>query len=139
MSLPRATLALDTSVVIRLLMQQPVALYDRAAVFLEAQLLAGANIVVPDEVLAETYYALQSFYQMPKDRALKSLAALGSGQGISLSPVAQAVLSLPNLASAKPGFVDRLIHGAAHANGQTLVTFEQSARKLSRTIVLPGT
>ena len=131
--------ALDTSVVIRLLMQQPVALYERAAVFLEAQLLSGAIIVVPDEVLAETYYVLQSFYQMPKDRALKSLAALGAGRGISLSPVAQAVLSLPNLASGKPGFVDRLIHGAAHANGQTLVTFEQSARKLSRTIVLPGT
>ena len=43
----------------------------------------------------------------------------------------------PNLASAKPGFVDRLIHGTSHADGHTLVTFEKTAKKLPATIVLP--
>lgn len=45
-------------------------------------------------------------------------------------------LALPNLASAKPGFVDRLIHAASQTANTTLVTFEKAAAKLPDTLVL---
>ena len=65
------------------------------------------------------------------------LRASGQSYSIDWSKVAGAVLLGPNLASAKPGFVDRLIHGTSHADGHTLVTFEKTAKKLPATIVLP--
>jgi len=130
------TYHIDTSVVMRLLVQEPLAQYICAADFLEEKLVGKATVFVCDLPLAEAYYALQTFYRVPKAKALELLAGFVKTPGISVSPHALAVLSLPNLASHKPGFVDRLIHGTAHAAGQTLVTFEKAAKKLPATLVL---
>ena len=47
------------------------------------------------------------------------------------------VLDTPGLESAKPGFVDRVIHrGYLGSGGDELVTFERAARKLSGVRVL---
>lgn len=43
-----------------------------------------------------------------------------------------------SLATAKPGFVDRLIHGECRSEGHTLVTFEKAAKKLPSTLLLQG-
>ncbi len=129
---------LDTSVLIRLLVQEPPLQYIRAATFLEEKLVAGAAVHVGDLPLVEAYFALQSFYLLPKDKdkALEMLAAFVITPGISVSGHALTVLAMPGLASAKPGFADRLIHGTAHAAGHTLVTFEKAAKNLPDTIVL---
>jgi predicted nucleic-acid-binding protein len=129
---------LDTSVVMRLLVQEPADQYIRAAGFLEEKLVAGACAYVGDLTLAEAYFALQSFYGISKANALKLLAGFITTPGIIASSHARSILALPNLASAKPGFVDRLIHGSAVTAGQTLVTFEKAARHLAGTIVLDG-
>ena len=132
------TYHLDTSVVMRLLVQEPSGQYIRAAVFLEEKLVAGASVFVSDLALAEAYFAMQSFYQVPKAKALELLLGFIRTPGINSSNHALAILSLPNLASAKPGFVDRLIHGSSRAAGQTLVTFEKAAKNLTATVVLEG-
>ena len=56
------SLALDTSVIVRLLTQEPQALFQTAAQFLETQLTAGVPILISDLVLAEAYFALQTFW-----------------------------------------------------------------------------
>ncbi len=127
---------LDTSVVMRLLVQEPANQYTRAAGFLEEKLVAGASAFVCDLTLAEAYFALQSFYGVPKAKALELLAGFINTPGIIPSSHARSILALPNLASAKPGFADRLIHGSAVTAGQRLVTFEKAARNLAGTIVL---
>jgi predicted nucleic-acid-binding protein len=127
---------LDTSVLIRLLVQEPPLQYIRAATFLEEKLVAGAAVHVGDLPLVEACFALQSFYLLPKDKALEMLAAFVITPGISVSGHALTVLAMPGLASAKPGFADRLIHGTAHAAGHTLVTFEKAAKNLPDTMVL---
>ncbi len=132
----REMLNLDTSVVMRLLIQEPADLYQSAAVFLEEKLTSQIPVHVCDLVLAESYFALQAFYGMPKAAALEVLTGFAATDGLSFSPHARAVLATPNLAKAKPGFVDRLIHGAAHLAGQTLVTFEKAASKLPGTVVI---
>jgi predicted nucleic-acid-binding protein len=129
-------IALDTSVVLRLLVQEPAALYRRAAQCIEERLAAGAAVHVSDLVLAEAYFALQSYYGIPKADALSILLAFIGTPGIQASAVASRVLAQPKLATAQPGFVDRLIHGEAWAAGRMLVTFEKSARKLPLTQVL---
>ena len=138
MNLHGASLALDTSVVMRLLVQQPVPLYECAARFLEEQLTSGVPAHVSDHVLAEAYYALQAYYHFTKADALQSLALFTQTPGIMVSTDAREVLSLPGLATAKPGFADRLIHGEARRAGHTLVTFEKASRKLTDVLVLPG-
>ncbi|CAN5832421.1 hypothetical protein BH11VER1_BH11VER1_04710 [soil metagenome] len=129
-------LSLDTSVVLRLLVQEPPTLFHLAAQFVESQLEAKVPVHVSDLVLAEAYFALQSFYQLPKTDALRALGSFAQASGVTITPAARRVLTISHLATAKPGFVDRLIHGASHAEKRTLVTFEKAAKKLPGTVVL---
>lgn len=128
--------ALDTTFVIRLLTRDPLPLFKCATAFLGQWRDGMPGLFVPDLVLAETYYALQHHYGFPKADALAALLAFSRHPAISLSSHARTILTLPQLSSMKPGFVDRLIHGAAEDNGAILVSFEKSARKLPNTLVL---
>jgi len=128
--------SLDTSVVLRLLIGAPIDQFRRAFEFLTQQAEAGAEVFVSNQVLSEAYFALQSFYKIPKAEALEILFRFVENGGIRATSVAQSVLRLPTLASAKPGFVDRLIHGECQEAGRTLITFEKAAKKLPKTLVL---
>ncbi|MDX2079410.1 MAG: PIN domain-containing protein [Terrimicrobiaceae bacterium] len=127
---------LDTSFLVRLLTRQPLALFQEAARFLDRWKQDAPRLSVPDLALAEAYFALQTHYSYPKADALAALQALSQHPAIEVSAAATAVLPLPDLGSAKPGFVDRLIHAAVVDGKATLVTFEKSARKLPHTLVL---
>lgn len=127
---------LDTSALMRLLVQEPRDLYVKLSVFLERELEKGASVFVSDLVLSEAYFAMQTFYKFSKAKALDTLKRFVMTPGIDVTAHALATLSMPNLASAKPGFVDRLIHGVAMESGQTLVTFEKAAKHLTATVVL---
>jgi predicted nucleic-acid-binding protein len=132
------SISLDTSCVLRLLVAQPPQLFRTASVFLAEQHAAGVSIHVSNLVLAEAYFALQAFYQLSKSDAIDAIASFGKAGGVTITTTAREVLALPNLASAKPGFVDRLIHGESHAAGHTFVTFEKAAKKLPATLVIPA-
>ncbi len=131
-----AGFSLDTSVLLRLLVQEPIPLFHLAAQFVEEQMSSNVPIYVSDLVLAETYFALQTYYLLPKADALMAIHSFVQTKGINITPSARAVLTLPNLATIKPGFVDRLIHGTSYAEGKALVTFEKAAKKLPDTVVL---
>ncbi|MEX2606152.1 MAG: PIN domain-containing protein [Kiritimatiellia bacterium] len=132
----RVSHSLDTSFVIRLLTRDPLPLYQRAAEFLGQWKKGSPGLLVPDLVLAETYFALQHHYIFSKEDALSTLHAFARHPAISVSPCADKTLALPQLSTAKPGFVDRLIHGTAETAGIPLVTFEKSAKLLPNTLVL---
>lgn len=131
-----ASISLDTSFILRLLVSQPPDLFRIASSFLAGQRANKVPIHVSDLVLAEAYFALQTFYQLSKSDAIAAIASFEQASGVMVSTTARVVLALPNLASAKPGFVDRLIHGESQADGHTLVTFEKAAGKLAGTVVL---
>ncbi len=127
---------LDTSVVLRLLVGEPAAQAQRAVEFLDRLFVERATPTVSDLVVAEVYFALQHHYAVPKAEALTALREFfGSGE-IESSGVAAEILEVRNLASAKPGFVDRLIHGEYRASAGRMATFEKAARKLSEVEVL---
>lgn len=131
-----AAYTLDTSVVIRLLTRDPLPLFQQAAAFMLRWKDGAPGFFVSELVLAEAYYALQHHYGYTKVDALAALTEFTHHPAICVSVFAQKTLTLSNLSSTKPGFVDRLIHGASETAGTSLVTFEKSARNLANTLVL---
>jgi predicted nucleic-acid-binding protein len=133
----RVKVGLDTSVVLRLLVGQPADQRARAVAFLDELARRGDDPVVSDLVVAETYFALQHHYGVSKAQALSALCRLFEDGEIKPHGAAATVLATRALASAKPGFVDRLIHRAYIADGQSrMATFERAASKLGSVIVL---
>ena len=110
--------SLDSSFVIRLLTRDPFPLFERATAFLHQWEEGSPGYLVTDLVLAETYFALQHHYSFSKVDALSSLLALSRYPAICVTPHANGILALPKLSTAKPGFVDRLIHGVSEAAGK---------------------
>jgi predicted nucleic-acid-binding protein len=130
-------LGLDTSVVVRLLAGVPEDLAFIALRFLRERIDAGHHVFVSDWVLAEAYYAFQYHYGASKKDTLDALRSFLATSGVESSEEIAAVLSTPRLAAAKPGFVDRVIHGNYLAAGMDeMVTFERAAAKLPAVRVL---
>lgn len=126
--------ALDTSVVLRLLIGEPADHLVSAVAFLDEAGRQGSKPAVSDLVIAESYFALQFHYGISKKDALGALHALLEGGEILALGQAGKVLSESN--PSKPGFVDRLIHAAYVAEGCQMVTFEKAAGKLDDVVVL---
>jgi len=90
--------------------------------------------VVSDLVVPEAYFALQHHYGVSKRDALRGLRSLFAGGEIFPLGAAAEVLATDGPASAKPRFVDRLIHGG-YAAAAGMATFEKAAAKLEGTRV----
>jgi predicted nucleic acid-binding protein len=121
---------LDTSVLLRLLTGMPADQAKRALDDIQERISRSEAIVVSDLVIAETYFALHYHYQVPKAEALKLLEAFLAESGVSSLGFALRVLGTPNLATANPGFVDRLIHAEYAAKAGLMLTFEKKAARL---------
>jgi predicted nucleic acid-binding protein len=93
---------LDTSLVIRLLIGEPVDQAKRARLFLDELFKAGERASVSDLVLSEVYFALQYHYQVPKAEILETLRLLLQSNEIIAGGVALEVLKTKNLATANP-------------------------------------
>ena len=132
--------ALDTSVVVRLLTEDPPAQAAAAAEWITKCRARGQAPSISDLVVAESYFALQTHYQVTKRDALAALKELLESGDVAPSGHALQVLrSGRELATARPGFLDRIIHAEITAAGGQLLTFEKSAAKLPATIVIsPG-
>lgn len=131
-------IGLDTSVLVRLLTGEPEALASEAGRQIEAERKSGASFLVSDLVLAEGYFALQHHYGLTKREALEALSTLLQTSPVRPSGTASTVLETPKLATARPGFVDRLIHADYRRHVDAMWTFETAAAKLPATHLLAG-
>lgn len=127
---------LDTSVVLRLLLGQPADQAARAVAFLDELSRSDQHAVVSDLVVAEAYFALQHHYNISKKDALLGLRRFFADGEIKPLGAAAEVLATGGLATAKPGFVDRLIRAAYTDVADEMVTFEKAAGKLKSVRVL---
>lgn len=128
---------LDTSVVVRLLVGVPEPLAAAALLYFEQRRGGGDEVMISPWVVAESYYALQHHYGVPKRDALRALRRLLESDGVQSTTEVSAVLALDGLESAKPGFVDRMIHaGYLQAGASEVVSFERALGKLPNTRVL---
>lgn len=128
---------LDTSVLVRVLTGEPRDLALVALDFLLEREKAGDRVLVSDWVLAEAYYALQHHYGASKRDTLDALGDFLASPGVEGTGDVQAVLATPDLESAKPGFIDRVIHlNYLRSGAEEVATFERAAAKLPHVRVL---
>lgn len=139
MSQPEIRSALDTSVVMRLLTGQPLDHASVARNYMAETEQTGAKVFVSNLVVMEAYFACQHHYGMPKDAVLEGLHQLLTLPTFIVHPLLLSLLSQPGLDTAKPGFLDRLIHAEAITAHLPLVTFEKAASRLPKTTVLKST
>ena len=131
-------IGLDTSFVLRLLTGAPEAQASLALKEMQALLERGATLVVSDMVASEVYFALQHHYSVPKSEALSLISQFLKERGVESLGVAKAVLEVPNLATANPGFVDRLIQGEYMKTVKEILSFEKAGGRLTGVRVLRG-
>jgi predicted nucleic-acid-binding protein len=128
---------MDTSVVIRLLIGEPARQARIALEWLRKAKASGVRPVVSDLVISEVYFALQHHFGVSKAKALHHIQLLLNSGDVAVDGVAAKVLTKPGLATAKPGFVDRLIHEQYLQSGATsMVTFEKASNALKHVEVL---
>jgi predicted nucleic-acid-binding protein len=136
MSAPEIRCALDTSVLMRLLTGEPRDLAALARAYMAETEQIGGKVFVSNLVIMEAYFACQHHYGMPKQAVLEGLMKLLSLPTFVAHPRLAGILSMPGLATAKPGFLDRLIHAEAMAAHLPLVTLEKAAARLPNTRIL---
>ena len=130
------THGLDASVVVRIISGLPEDAARRVGERIAADIASGEVFSVSPLVLSEAYFALQYHYDFTKGEALQSLRSLVQTDGICASESIRAILDEPNLATANPGFVDRMIVGEYAIAGSDTYSCEKSFRKLDGTVVL---
>lgn len=123
------TAGLDTSVIVRLLVNEPPEAARIAREFV-ATASEEAPILIADFAIAESYFALQAHYGIAEADARSALLQLVHDRRIAASPEATRALEQAGRA---PGLVDRLLHAQYQRAGAETVTFD---RALGR---LPGT
>jgi len=127
---------LDTSVVVRLVTGQPPAQAAKAVALLDELRRSGHRAAVSDLVVAEAYFALQHHYGVPKADAIEALREMLEAGEVEPMGAAADVLSTPGLSTAKPGFVDRLIHAGYSTGGGRMATFERAAARLGQVLIV---
>ena len=124
------TFGCDTSFLMRILTNHPSPLAAKVIEETWSRIQDGDVFEISDLTLSEAYFSLQASYGVSKADALTLLRKISEAEGFTVSNHAREILSLPNLAKASPGFVDRLIHGNYFSAGKTTVACEKSFRKL---------
>jgi predicted nucleic acid-binding protein len=127
---------LDTTVIVRLLSGDPADQAEIANKTLAGLRAAGEIPMVDDLAIAEAYFALWYHYGIPKADVLAALQHFLASGDVITTGVAAKILNIENLAVAKPGFVDRVIHAGCQQRNRTLITFEKASAKLPGVRVL---
>jgi len=121
---------IDTSVLMRLLTGEPEAEFDRCVAHLSDLVLRrGAEVFVGNQVLGESYIALQHHYRISKVDARAGLAkVLGSGLVAPLN--GREILDILALDTGC-GLMDRLIANDYQRAGLVTLTLNQRMSSLS--------
>jgi len=130
------SIGLDTSVVLRLLTGEPEPLAKVALAAMQTAMLHGKSILVSDLVVAESYFALHTYYEVPKPEAMQQLLAFLKHDHVRAGGAAIHALEAALGSSNRLGFVDRLIHSSYASTSAAMLTFEKAARRLEGAIWL---
>ena len=130
------TYGLDTSVMLRLVTNDPSGLSQRVVERIRQLRENGDDFIISDVVASEIYYALQHHYRMSKMEAVESMRAIAASPGFAFSPEVQAALDTPDAWKASPGMIDRIIACEYAARGHVTLSCEKSFRKLDLTEVI---
>lgn len=115
----------DTNVLLRFLMGDDPPKAARAAALMERVERSEELIEIPVEVLTETIWTLESFYQVPRPEAAAKLAALLTLPGVQPGAREIFLKALQNYASSNIDFVDCLLAAQASIRRMQVYTFDE--------------
>ena len=121
-------IALDTSVVVRLLIGVPVDQFAAARHRLSDAHALGESVLVSDLVVMEAYHALRHHYHVQENEARASLAAFLSSGLVESDPAGIAEILTDSRRA--PGLADRLILRRSLVRGATLLTMDRRQARL---------
>ncbi len=119
---------IDTCIVLRLLVGEPLDQAEASLRFLEHCYLSGITIYVSDLVITEVYHALCHHYHVPFYKAAKKMADFLDSPMVTPSGYASIVLN--DYQGTGAGFVDRLIRMDFLGHANEIVTFDRKFSKL---------
>lgn len=120
-------LALDTSVVVRLLVGEPDAQFRAARERLQRAHAEAEDVLVTDLVVTESYFALRHHYEVPDPEVRARLKQLLESGVVLSRPAGMAEVVGE---SGAPGLADRMIHHRHRALDAGTLTFDRDQAKL---------
>ena len=128
------SVSVDTCVVLRILVREPIAQARKAKVFLQDAFLQGTRVCVSDLVVAESFHALIHHYDVPEAKAVGALKSFLESSVIF--PTGNALTVLSSYKNTGAGFVDRLIRMEALSSSSQLMTFDKKLARLENVSLL---
>ena len=128
-------LGIDTNVLVRFLVQDDQAQFEKARKLIKREVAAGNKVLINLLVLMETEWVLRSRYAIPKSRILDVFSGLLEATDIQLEDEAVLEETLYTWKDTTADFADCLI-GARNRrlNCRATATFDAKAAKLSNFI-----
>ncbi|MFY9688450.1 MAG: PIN domain-containing protein [Candidatus Acidiferrales bacterium] len=121
----------DTNLIIRYLVQDDEKHAKIAGKLIDACDRGEVEIAILPEVLAESVFVLESFYQRPRPAIAEVLKELISSPGVEISESAIHLDALDRYRKTKIHFVDCLIAATAAAQNTPVASFDQDFRNFS--------
>ena len=131
------SVGLDTSVVLRLLIQDPTDQADLAKEKVDLAFKLKRRVFVSDLVVSEVYYGLQHHYDVPKAEAKQTLIRLLDSKKINPEKNGKALLALKDdEKSGGAGLVDRMIALQNLDSTHETLTFDKKMSKVTGCILV---
>jgi len=130
-------IALDTNVLVRLVLRDDKTPAERARKLFEAHAHSDGSLFVSDVVLAEFAWVLKSRYALPNDAVARALGALLGNATLAWQSREAAVAALRAFEGGGLDFSDCLVAALADAHGcEAVATFDQGMRTLPQVRLL---
>lgn len=130
-------IAVDTNVLVRLLVADDAAQLDKARRLFDRQAAEPGSIWISQSVLVELVWVLTRTYTRPREQVLSALRALSSNATVRLDGAEEVAAAVGLYAAGKADFADCLLAARAQAGGlDTLFTFDRKMRGLPKAQVL---
>jgi predicted nucleic-acid-binding protein len=124
-------LGVDTNVLVRFLVRDDEAQFDRARKLIKREVAAGRRVFVSQLVLLETEWVLRSRYGLPKNLIIETISGLLDATDVRLEAEPAIEEALFNWKDASADFADCLIGAQNRRLGcRATATFDVKASRL---------
>ena len=122
----------DTNVILRYLLQDDAALFEKASTILEKVKTGREKIIILESVLTECVYVLLRVYKINRTTIAKSLRTLLHYKGIANPDKLDLIDSIDIFSQTNLSFVDCILCAKSRNNGMRLYTFDQELWRATR-------
>jgi predicted nucleic-acid-binding protein len=120
---------IDANVILRYLLNDDKALFERASALLEKVKIGEETVIIPESVLSECVYVLLKIYRIDRPTVAEKLKGLFLYKGVMNSDKKDLIDSLTLLAKGKLSIVDCILCAKSLNHRMLLFTFDDELEK----------